>query len=65
MDKNKNGNQGLEMLNYNQLKKSRYKGVSETATLPQIRFFHGKFLRISFETKFLRKDAQLAEKKVA
>ena len=31
------------MLNYNQLEKSRYKGVSETAKLPQMRFlFHGK-----------------------
>ena len=27
------------MLNYNQLEKSRYKGVSETAKLPQMRLF--------------------------
>lgn len=32
------------MLNYKQLEKSGYKGVSETANLPQMRFlFHQRF----------------------
>ena len=39
VNKKKNGNQRLEMLNYNQLEKSRYKGVSETANLSQMRLF--------------------------
>ena len=45
VDKNKNGNQRLEVLNYNQLIKSRYKGVSETWKGHRYVFlFHRKFL---------------------
>ena len=50
------------MLNYKQLEKSGYKGVSETANLPQMRFlFHQRFFGTFVKSAFVFRHRGLVQ----